>query len=162
MFELTPRFRSKLACGVFLLVASLSVNTQAAEPPAQPKNKTVITRPSNGWETDDGVRRSMSAIQQAMASRQQDIAADRLGAQDYQGLAKSIEENLAVAEKSSQAPVASLKAFQAIVAIDLRRSAELMRTGATVKLQRAGALGVPQTLNNYGQYFQHPGWVVAK
>lgn len=144
------------------MVAIMSVNTQAAEPAAQPKNKTVNTRPSNGWETDDGVRRAMSAIQQAMASRQQDIAADRLSAKDYQGLAKSIEESLAMAEKSSQAPVAALKAFQAIVAIDLRRSAELMRTGATVKLQRAGALGVPQTLNNYGQYFQHPGWVAAK
>ena len=103
----------------------------------------------------------MVLIQKSMISRQQEIAAERLGVQDYQGLARGIEESLALAEISSRAPAASLKAFQAIVAIDLRRSAELMRTGATVKLQRAGALGVPQTLHNYAQYFQHPGWVHA-
>jgi hypothetical protein len=96
-----------------------------------------------------------------VVSRKEDIANDRLGADDYKGLAKLIEENLVKAEKSSQAPVASLKAFQAVVAIDMRRCAELMRSAATLKLQRVGALGVPQILHNYGQYFQHPGWVDA-
>jgi hypothetical protein len=49
-------------------------------------------------------------------------------------------------------------ASYSIVMADLIHGAELMRSSPKIQVQRAGALGVQQSLRNYGKYFQHSGW----
>jgi hypothetical protein len=110
------------------------------------------------WETDETLRRGMENIRQAMIASQQDIEKERLGAQDYQRLAIAVNKNVADMLKNCKLSKGADSAFHLVVLNDLTQSAELMRTAQKIQLQRVGALGVLQSLHNYGEYFQHPGW----
>jgi len=110
------------------------------------------------WNTDEVVRLGMDNIRQAVSASQGDIIQSRLSSQDYLRIANVVDQNVAVVVKKCRLSPDADKAFHTIVLVDLIGDVELMRTTQNVKAQQVGALGVLQTLRNYGKYFQHPGW----
>jgi hypothetical protein len=112
------------------------------------------------WTTDEVLRRGMDTIRQAMLANREAIEKERLGAQDYQRLAATVSKETANIVKNCRLSKEADAAFHSIVLVDLLHSTELMRTSPKVQAQRAGALGVLQSLRNYGEYFQHPGWTI--
>lgn len=110
------------------------------------------------WETDKILRQGMDDIRQLMTANQVAIEKDSLGPQDYQRLGDAIDKTVTHVVKNCKLPKEADAAFHGIVMADLIQSAELMRTSPKIQAQRAGALGIQQSLRNYGNYFQHPGW----
>lgn len=110
------------------------------------------------WETDEALRQGMDHIRHLMAASQDGIDKGRLGTRDYQRLAEAVDKTVAGIVENCKLPKEADAAFHKIVMADLLHSAELMRASPKVQVQRAGALGVLQSLKNYGAYFQHPGW----
>lgn len=121
-------------------------------PPAAPAKK---------WETDDVVRQRMETIRRAVASSESNIQQSRLTAQDYRQIADVISTNVGQIIKDCKLTQATDAALHTLVLTDLTHSSEIMRTSTRLSAQRAGALGVLQSLRLYGQYFEHPGWVMA-
>lgn len=114
------------------------------------------------WATDDVLRRGMDNIRKTMLANREAIEKERLGTQDYQRLAAAIDKDAADIMKNCRLSKEADEAFHSIVLTDLTQGTELMRISPKVPAQRAGALGVLQSLRNYGEYFQHPGWDMGK
>ncbi len=110
------------------------------------------------WEGDVVLRQGMEAIRQAVTANQEAIEKNRLGTQDYQRLADTVDRNLASIVKNSRLTKDVDAAFHTIVLADLAHGTKLIHTSPKIQIQRAGALGLLQALRNYGTYFQHPGW----
>lgn len=117
-------------------------------------------KPGQKWATDEVLRRGMNTIRQAMLANREAIETERLGVQDYQRLAATVSKETTHIVKNCKLSKESDAAFHSIVLADLLHSTELMRISPKVQVQRAGALGVLQSLRNYGEYFQHPGWTI--
>lgn len=114
------------------------------------------------WATDEVLRRGMDNIRQSMIANREAIEKARLGTQDYQQLAAAVGKDTADIVKNCRLSKEADTAFHSIVLADLTQSTELMRASTNVQAQRAGAFGVLQSLRNYGEYFQHPGWDLGK
>lgn len=112
------------------------------------------------WEGDAVLRQGMEAIRQAVTANQEAIEKNRLGTQDYQRLADTVDQNLASIVKNCKLTKDVDAAFHTVVLADMSQSTEMIRTSPKIQIQRAGALGLLQALRNYGTYFQHPGWRV--
>ena len=149
----------KLWCGIGLISTASLVCAEAVTKAPQVSSKETTLNADKKWATDDAVRQGMERIRQVMTASQPGIAQERLSAQDYQRLAETIDQNMALIVKTRTVSKEAEKAFHLIVMMDFKQSSELMRLGATVQLQRTGALGVLQALRNYGQYFEHSGWI---
>ncbi len=112
------------------------------------------------WATDEVLRRGMDTIRQAMLANREAIEKERLSTPDYQRLAATVSKETTNIVKNCKLSKEADAAFHSIVLADLMQSTELMRTSPKVQVQRVGALGVQQSLRNYGKYFQHPGWSI--
>lgn len=126
------------------------------------QQQNTAERPTIKWQTDDVVRQRMESIRQAVAAKQAGIQQDRLDSHDYQQLADVISTNVGYIIKDCKLTQAADAGLHTIVLTDLTRSSELMRTSPKRAAQRAGALGVLQSLRLYGEYFEHPGWVMVQ
>ena len=150
-------FKAWSAVGL-LLFATL-VCAEAPAPKPLPGNAPQTPAQGKQWETDDAVRQGMATIRQSMQANQASIDNGRLNAHDYQRLATVIDQNLTTMVTNRKSSKEAETALHLVVLIDLQHSLDLMRSASTVQLQRVGALGVQQSLRNYGQYFKHPGWL---
>ena len=136
----------------------LSSTTYAGQHAPDQNTAGSSVRQGTKWETDAVLQRGMDAIRQAMTARQAGIRDDRLSASDYQQLAAIVDKNLAAIAKNSKLGKEADAAFHKIVLPDLTLTTEMMRSSPKPAMQRVGALGVLQSLRNYGEYFRHPGW----
>ena len=147
------------AVGLLVLACGVSAGTPAQKLQTSQTESTLDQ--GKKWETDAVVRQGMENIRQVMAAQQTRITQAVLNAQDYRQLAETIDQQLALLMQNRKISKGAEKAFHLVVMVDLTQNLNLMRTGATVPLQRVGALGVLQSLRLYGTYFQHPGWAVG-
>jgi hypothetical protein len=100
----------------------------------------------------------MDDILRSMAASRADIEKECLNAHDYQRLADMVDRNATAIVKNCKLSKDADKAFHTIVLNDLTGGAQLMRSSPRLQAKRVGALGVLQSLRNYGEYFQHPDW----
>ena len=117
-----------------------------------------VLKPGEKWKTDEVVKLGMDNIRQAISVRQDDIIKGRLSAHDYHRIAIVIERNAAEIVRNCKLAKDADSAFHRVVLVDLLDGVTLMRTSKNIQAQRVGALGVLQSLRNYGKYFQHEGW----
>ncbi|PPC93123.1 hypothetical protein [Methylotenera mobilis] len=117
-----------------------------------------VLKPGEKWKTDEVVKLGMDNIRQAISVRQDDIIKGRLSAHDYHRIAIVIERNAAEIVRNCKLAKDADRAFHRVVLVDLLDGVTLMRTSKNIQAQRVGALGVLQSLRNYGKYFQHDGW----
>ena len=151
----------QLLSAVGLLVLACGVSAETPAPKLENSRIESTLDQGKKWETDAVVRQGMENIRQVMVARQPRIAKAELNAQDYRQLTETIEQHLAAVMQNRKISKGAEKAFHLVVMVDLTQNLNLMRTGATVPLQRVGALGVLQSLRLYGEFFQHPGWAVG-
>lgn len=144
------------ALGLMFFAISVYADEHAHKPSERNAERTMT--PGKKWGTDEALRRGMDNIRQAMTASLEDIEKERLGAQDYQRLAEVVDKNVADMVKNCKLTKEADAAFHNIVLTDLTQSMALIRTSPKIQTQRAGALGVLQSLRHYGEYFQHPGW----
>lgn len=126
------------------------------------RQETRAIPPAVKWETDDIVRQRMESIRQAVAAIQIDIQQDRVDSHGYQQLAEFINTNVGQIIQDCKLTQAADAALNTVVLTDLTHSSELMRASPRRAAQRAGALGVLQSLRLYGEYFEHPGWKMTQ
>ena len=136
-----------------LVLAALAHAAEPVQKSTEPRAASTLNQ-GQKWETDAAVREGMNNIRNAMAAHQDRMVKEQLSVQDYHQLAATIERNVATLMANRKISKEADKAFHLIVMIDLTHSVELMRAAPKVQLQRAGALGLVQTLRNYGEYFQ--------
>lgn len=108
------------------------------------------------WQTDQPLRDGMLQIRALLAPRIADIHSAKLGAEDYRQLGMAIE-------KQVEGIVASCKLEPKADAMLHPLIGELLAGAAAMQgkgeLQpAAGAHKAVMALNNYGRYFNHPGW----
>jgi len=112
------------------------------------------------WATDAPLRQAMNDINQAMAKALPLIHKNQFGDEAYQALAATVSQKVAyTVEHCKLEPQAD--AMLHLVIADLLAGAETME-GKTADSRHDGAVRVLQALKAYGQYFQHPGWKVAR
>ena len=144
------------AIGLMLLV-TLVYAEEHNHNPSQESAKQVL-KPGEKWQTDAPLRQGMDNIRQVMTASQQSIEKGLLGAQDYHRLAEAVNKNVTAIVQNCKLSKEADTAFHNIVLADLTGGTELMLKSPKIQMQRVGALGVLQSLRNYGKYFQHPGW----
>lgn len=144
------------AMGLIFLATQVFADEHSHEPGERNAKSTL--NQGRKWETDEVLRQGMDNIRQLMTASREDIEKERLSVQDYQRLAETMDNNIANIVKNCKLTKETDAAFHSIVLADLNQSTELMRKSPKFQVQRAAALGVMQTLRNYGEYFQHTGW----
>lgn len=112
------------------------------------------------WATDAPLRQAMNDINQAMVKALPLIHKNQFGDAAYQALATTISQKVAyTVEHCKLEPKADAMLHRVIA--DLMAGAETME-GKTASSRHDGAVRVLEALKAYGQYFDHPGWSVAR
>lgn len=148
------------ATGLVSLAAPVYANERAQAHEAQ--HAVPALKQGQKWVTDKVLQQGMDTIRQSMLANREAIEKERLSAQDYQRLAAAINKEAASIVNNCKLSKEADAAFHSIVLVELRQSTELMQTAPKLQLRRAGAFAVLQSLRNYGDYFQHPGWEIGQ
>lgn len=152
----------KLLSALFLILVTTPAYADEHQHKHQSQSNTEpsmhVLKPGEKWKTDEVVKLGMDNIRQAISARQDDITKGRLSANDYHRIAIVIERNAAEIVRNCKLAKDADSAFHRVVLVDLLDGVTLMRTSKNIQAQRVGALGVLQSLHNYGKYFQHDGW----
>lgn len=112
------------------------------------------------WPTDAPLRKAMTALRAEFAGKLHAIHNGSLTKEDYVGLGKSIEGQIgAIVSQCRLEPKADTMLH--IVIGDLGNAADVMQGKAAGDPAEAAHHAV-MALNNYGQYFAHPGWRALK
>jgi hypothetical protein len=109
------------------------------------------------WETDAALRKAMGEIRQSMASALHAIHENKLSPKAYGGLAKKVEG--AVGDMVANCKLGTQADEQLHIVIgDLLAGAEQMAGKAKQVKRMDGAVKVIGALDNYGKYFDDPGF----
>ena len=157
----TPR---SLCIAAFALCLAGAVHAQAAH---EHHHKNEAGEPQKlqlnagkKWITDAPLRQAMSEINQAMAKALPLIHKHQFTDEQYQTLATTVNQKVAFAVENCKLD-AKTDAMLHLIIADLMAGTEVM-AGKTAKDRHDGVVQVLRALKAYGQYFQHPGWSVAK
>ena len=112
------------------------------------------------WATDQALRQAMNNINRAMTEAHPQINQNKFGDDQYRNLAATVSQNVSYVVENCKLD-AKADAVLHLVIADLLAGADLM-AGKTAGSRHDGAHQVFKSLKAYGQYFQHPGWKVAK
>jgi hypothetical protein len=108
------------------------------------------------WATDEPLRKNMAEIRAALAAKQSGIHAGKLTADEYKALGALVEARVAtIVAECKLAPAADANLH--LVVAELIAGADAMQGKATTT-PRTGAVHAVRAVNDYGRYFDHPGW----
>lgn len=109
------------------------------------------------WASDEPLRRSMTKIRDAVDAKLPDAHRGRLSAAQYDALGAEIEARVAHIVANCKLEPQADEVLHAIIAGMMQGNETLQ--GRNPKLERsAGILEVAHSLEEYGRYFEHPGW----
>lgn len=145
--------RLLLVCGALAL--SVSALPALADNSDRPGTSNTATKP---WPSNAAMQSGMNAMRDALAKERAGIEANHLSGPAYVKLAEFIDGQITEMLKNKIEPESLQKAFHNTILSDLQGGIALMRDSPKLEVKRVGALGVIQTVTNYGKYFQHPGW----
>lgn len=148
--------RSLLLC---LCVGALPLALAAAEEHHHHHDGAVSLHLNQGqkWATDGPLRQGMDHIRTAMAAKLPAIHAKHLSPVGYERLAASLEAEVGGIVAACKLPEES-DAMLHLVLADLGAGIEIMAGHTQGGEPRQGALRVLGALEEYGRYFDHPGW----
>jgi hypothetical protein len=107
------------------------------------------------WVTDAPLRRHMGDIRALVSDKLQPIRAGKLSPADYQALGAAIEGKVGAIITDCKLPPDADAMLHLIVA-DLLAGADVMQGKAGDAAEAAHK--VVEAVNNYGTYFDHPGF----
>lgn len=109
------------------------------------------------WATDQPLRDAMTEIRKGIDASLHDIHRNRLSNARYAALAAKVEARVAdVVANCKLAPAADAQLH--LVIAELLEGASAMAGKRKDSGQRQGAVKVLSALQDYGDYFDHPGW----
>lgn len=149
-----------------LALAGLLATATAAEP-AHHHHHQAAAEPqqlalNNGskWQTDQPLRDGMNQLRALLAPRIAEVHSGKLAAAAYQELGKAIEKQVGTIVATCKLDPKADAMLHPLIA-DLLAAAEAMQGKGGLK-PAAGAHKAVTALNNYGRYFNHPGWQPLK
>jgi hypothetical protein len=108
------------------------------------------------WATDEPLRKAMENLRVVYAENLMAIHEGKLSNAKYKTLGVQTEKEVGnIVAQCKLAPEAD--AMLHLIIADMIAGADVM-TGKTKGNRRAAAHKVMAALDNYGQYFDHPGW----
>lgn len=108
------------------------------------------------WATDDSLRQGMTRIRDALNAELPAIHAGKATAEQYRALAQKTDGQIAfLFQNCKLKPEAD--AMLHVVLADIIAGANAMM-GQDGGKAREGAEKIAHALDNYGSYFEHPGW----
>lgn len=108
------------------------------------------------WQTDAALRKGMETLRTAFAENLHAIHSDHLPPAGYKALGDKIEKTVSdIVAQCKLAP--ETDAMLHLIIADMVAGADIMMGKAKGK-PRNGAHKAASALNNYGRYFDHPGW----
>jgi len=112
------------------------------------------------WTTDDNLRQSMNRIRDALAAELPAIHSGKATAEQYRKLAQKTNDQIAFIVKNCKLDQKT-DAMLHLVLADIIAGADAMM-GQDSSEAHKGAAKIVRALDNYGAYFDHPGWHVMK
>jgi len=148
------------------LVACLSPGAQAALAQDNHSHHDKISARltlNNGkkWTTDDNLRQAMSRIQGALTTELPAIHSGKASAAQYHALAKKVNEQVEFMVQNCKLDK-DADAMLHLVLTEIIAGADAMADQKSNKAKRHGAEKISHALENYGAYFEHPGWHEVK
>ncbi|HEY9380374.1 MAG TPA: hypothetical protein VIQ01_03920 [Burkholderiales bacterium] len=109
------------------------------------------------WATDDPLRKGMGNMRATMVGALSAIHDDKLNAAGYRALADRIETEMAyVVANCKLDPAADMQLH--LVLAQLGDGVTKMKSPDSAASRKEGAVTTVQSLNAYGEHFDHPGW----
>jgi hypothetical protein len=109
------------------------------------------------WRTDETLRGGMDRVRALVAQQLPAAHAGKLAPADYAGVAGKVENEVAgIVANCKLEPRAD--AMLHLVIADLAAGADAMAGKAAKVKPEQGLVQVATAVNNYGRYFQHPGF----
>lgn len=154
--KISPMKASLLVAALTLAVAG---NTLAAEPHQHAAGEPATLTLDHGrkWATDEPLRNGMNEIRSAFAAKQEAIHAGKLTPAEHKalgGVAEAQVANIVAQCKLEPAADANLH----LIIAELVAGADALQ-GKSPATPAAGATQVVHAMNEYGRYFDHPGWL---
>ncbi len=108
------------------------------------------------WATDDSLRQGISRIRDALTAELPSIHSGKATAEQYRALSQKMDDQIAFMVKNCKLePKAD--AMLHLVLADIIAGADAMKTRSSSDAYK-GAVKIASALDNYGKYFDHPGW----
>lgn len=108
------------------------------------------------WPTDGPLRKGMTEIREALAAKHEAIHNGKLTPTEYKALGGTVEAQVATIVAQCKLEPAADANLHLIIA-ELVAGADAMQ-GKSKATPAAGAAQVVRAVNQYGRYFNHPGW----
>lgn len=108
------------------------------------------------WATDDNLRQSMGRIRDALTAELPAIHSGKATAEQYRALAQKTNDQIAFIVKNCKVDQQT-DAILHLVLADIIAGADMMM-GHNGSTGHEGAGKIARALDNYGTYFDHPGW----
>lgn len=108
------------------------------------------------WGTDAALRQGMGRIRAAIEARHEGIHANALGAAEYRALGQAIEKQVAYIVANCKLPPEADAQLHIVVA-ELVAAADALQ-GKGEAAPRKGAVRAVAALNDYGRFFDDPGF----
>lgn len=112
------------------------------------------------WVTDENLRQAMTHIRDGLEADMHAIHSGKATAEQYQALAKNTHDQVAFITQNCRLEQKTDTMFHIVLA-DIIAGADAM-SGQDGRNARQGAEKLARALENYGVYFDHPGWQGAK
>jgi hypothetical protein len=150
--------QAALAAAVAFAFAGPALAAEDAHSHAQHAGEVKLTlNHGKKWQTDAPLRQGMNNIRTALASDLKLIHTDKASADQYAALAGKVNGEVASIVQNCKLPPEADAQLHLVVA-ELLAGADAMQGKDKEATPRAGAERVAKALNQYGQFFEHPGW----
>lgn len=113
------------------------------------------------WATDEPLRQGMTRIRDALEPELSAAHSGKLSAAQYAALGKEIEGQIAYIVQNCKLEPQADQVLHVVLAELTEGNDALLGRAKSVK-RSAGVVKLVRTLENYGKYFDHPGWRVPK
>jgi hypothetical protein len=150
---MTKRFTSILLLALLLGAAPATRAHDHEHSHDEATAQKLVLKNGHKWATDDSLRQAMSRIRAVMTGGRPEGG---MPLQQYQGLAGKVNEQIAFMVQNCKLDKEA-DAMLHLVLADIIAGADAMG-GQDLSKARKGAEQVAHALENYGAYFEHPGW----
>lgn len=116
-------------------------------------------KPGNGkkWAADDALRRGMNGIRNQMAEHLHAEQAGKVGAAQYNILAKGVNGQLGYIFQNCRLDKKADAALHQILA-QVIKGVEILEGKQAEAERHEGVMKIARALESYPTYFSHPGW----
>ncbi len=118
---------------------------------------TLVLDQGKKWQTDEVARKSMEAMRAAVAADLKAIHGGKQTDAQYAALAAKLNGEVANMVKNCKLGPKADEQFH-VVLTEILAAAEILEGKHAGEPRRKGAEQAARALNDYGRYFQHPGW----